>query len=187
MKELARAGSYARDNDAFPGEQLAYVSPLRPRSSGRTFLQFRAMIRSDVSVYQIFQRFRLGKSEFPGRWTAKPYIPPPTPFPLLSFLTLRFCFLFRFSPSPSSFTPQRSRSRACISFPLHHSLGNWIVASNSAQGYGKEARSSIPLFLLLCLRLRRNFRIRSCRNFFFRTADPLLLRAGRGSSRNLFG
>lgn len=29
------------------------------------------IVRSDVSVYQIFQRFRLGESEFPGRWIAK--------------------------------------------------------------------------------------------------------------------
>jgi len=92
----------------------------------RFHVQFRAMIRSDVSVYQIFQRFRLGKSEFPGRWTAKPYIPPPTPFPFLSFLTLRFCFLLAsgFHPLPlllslsSSFNPRRSRFRARISFPL---------------------------------------------------------------------
>lgn len=62
-------------------------------------VQFCEMIvKSDVSVYQIFQRFRFGKN-FPSRWTAKPYshLPIPLPFLLNSlFFFLRFPLLSRF-------------------------------------------------------------------------------------------
>lgn len=139
-------------------------------------VQFRKMIvRSNVSVYQIFQRFRLGKPEFPGRWTAKPYSHLPTPLPFLLnslFLFLRFLLFSRFLLLSSLL-------RARVSFIVRRYLGNWIVASNSTQDRGKEARCSIPLFLLLCLRPRRNFRIQSCLNFFSYASSILLLAAGR--------
>lgn len=147
-----------------------------------------------VAFIKSFKGFDLGSQSFQ---VAGPLsrIPPPDSSSAPVLLNSPFSFLFAsgflfplllFFALLSSLL-QRSRCRARISFPLHRSLGNWIVASNSAQDYGKEARSSIPLFLLLCLRLRRNFRIRSCHNFFSCTADLLLLRADRESSRNLFG
>lgn len=46
------------------------------------------IVRSDVSVYQIFRRFRCRKSEFPGRWTAKPLFHLPISLPFLFFLIL---------------------------------------------------------------------------------------------------
>lgn len=45
------------------------------------------IVRSDVSVYQIFRRFRLRKPEFPGRWIAKPLSYLPILLPFLLFLT----------------------------------------------------------------------------------------------------
>lgn len=128
------------------------------------------IVRSDVSVYQIFRRFRLRKLEFPGCWIAKPLSYLPIPFPFLFFLTPfsfpSISYFFLLHLKVLLFALSLSLSHVCFFF-LCRFLGNWLVASNSAQGAEKEARGSIPLFLLLCLWPRRNFRIWSCLNFFF--------------------
>lgn len=145
-------------------------------------VQFRKMIvKDDVSVYQIFQRFWLGKPEFPSRWTAKPYshlsrLFFSSPLTLFSFFLTRFLLL---SLDSSSFFVRLTFARASFFFPspLLRKLDSCFQFC--AQNRGKEARCSIPLFLLLCLQPRRNFRIRSCLNFFSYAASILLLAADR--------
>lgn len=51
-----------RLSDAFSGKQLVYASR-RARRVARFYVEFREMIKSDVSVYQILQRFRLRESQ----------------------------------------------------------------------------------------------------------------------------
>lgn len=95
------------------------------------------IVKSDVSVYQIFQRFRFGKN-FPSRWTAKPYshLPIPLPFLLNSlFFFLRFPLLPRFF----SFLIRLTFARACFFFPspLLRKLDSCFQFC--AQNRGKEA------------------------------------------------
>lgn len=131
------------------------------------------VVKSDVSVYQISQRFRFGKN-FPSRWTAKPYSH--LPIPLSSLILFSFFFASCFSLDSSL---SWSSLCACFFFPspLPRKLDSCFQFC--AQNRGKEARCSIPLFLLLCLQPRRNFRIRSCLNFFSYATSILLLTADR--------
>lgn len=90
---------------------------LNERSSACTsYVQLCGTIaRSDVSVYQIFRRFRFRKPEFPGRWIAKPLSHLPIPLPFLFFLTLFFFPSISYVFLPASikffFFPYSSRFR----------------------------------------------------------------------------
>lgn len=116
--------------------------PTRRRRSGRSeyiyilfvtiFLGSRP-VRSDVSVYQIFEGRAEERDSFPGRRIAKPNSSPPPSA----------------SPSSSLVFPVCAARARSFSPPL--SLGNWIVASNSAR---REPRggSEFLCFFPLCLR-----------------------------------
>lgn len=104
-----------------------------------------------------------------------------SPLTLFSFF-LRFLLL---SLDSSFFFVRLTFARASFFFPppLLRKLDSCFQFC--AQNRGKEARYSIPLFLLLCLRPRRNFCIRSCLNFFFYAASIFLLAADRRKTRSV--
>lgn len=80
------------------------------------------IVRSDISVYQIFRRFRLRKPEFPGRWIAKPLSYLPIPLPFLFFLTpfsfSSISYFFLLHLKVLLFTLSLSLSHVCFFFSL---------------------------------------------------------------------
>lgn len=137
------------------------------------------IVRSDVSVYQIFQRFRLGKPEFPGRWTAKPYSHLPTFSLFRSFLTL-FSSSSSALPAFPSILLLSSLLRARVSFSLRRFLGNWIVASNSTQDRGGKEAAFLCFF---------HFVFGPVETFVSGVASTFspMLRRSFSSPQNLFG
>jgi len=132
------------------------------------------IVRSDVSVYQIFQRFRLRKPEFPGRWTAKPLSHRPIPLPFLLFLTpfsfLSISYFFLFSFSEFFFFLYPSRFRMCVSSSLCRFLGSCFqfcagkeaeqhsfVSSTLSSASSKLSYPELPQLFLFSYVIRRSF------------------------------